>query len=267
MIPFVKMHGCGNDFVLVKDKDLPQAGLAEQIREICHRRFGAGSDGLISLGEEQAGVVPMRMFNPDGSESGMCGNGLRCAARLTRPEGGTVDFSMGRAHLAVIVRPDGLVEVNMGLPDWRMAAVMGPGVEGFGEMASVEAAGVLWQGWVASFGNPHFVLRTESLDAVPLAEAGPALENHRAFPNRTNVHFVAVGADGLAMKTWERGAGPTLACGSGACAAAAVAFAQGWASSPVKVSVPGGDLVIEARQDGFRLIGPAVEVYRGIWLG
>jgi diaminopimelate epimerase len=275
VIPFTKMHGIGNDFVLVDclTFDLGGRDLAELARRMCHRRFGAGADGLILAERGQAASFRMRMFNPDGSESEMCGNGIRCLAKLLRAHGHSSDACMdietGAGVLMVEVLRDGRVRVDMG-----RARLLRGEVGVAGDAAStfieepVEALGKTFTGTAVSMGNPHLVVFVENVGSVPLESWGPALESHVLFPQRINVHFVeAKSRARLVPRPWERGAGATLACGTGACAAAVAGIETGRCDSPVRVALPGGELEIDVAPDRrTHMTGPAETVYSGEWL-
>ena len=228
---FSKYQGLGNDFLLIDARTLGELGSEEHnpeaILQICDRRFGVGADGLIlALPPRQGGELRMRIFNADGSEPEMCGNGIRCLARFLADRDGDAP---GRRWLietlaGTIVpelQADGSVRVDMGPPFLSPETVpttLAVGPAGLpqgvlmvaGQTLAVAAAGM---------GNPHVVIPVADLDAVDLETLGPLLEHHDAFPARTNVHFVQVlSPNHLRMMVWERGAGPTLACGTGACA-------------------------------------------------
>lgn len=257
---FVKMHGAGNDYVYVdcfrERVDDPPA-LA---RWVSDRHFGIGSDGLVLIlpPEGREADFRMRMFNADGSEAEMCGNAIRCVGKYVRESGLTLKDELGIETLAGLkvlhLQDDGAsiasATVDMGIP-----AATG----GFVHVAGVEAMPV-------SMGNPHVVLFVEDVSAARVATLGPLIECDPLFPDRTNVEFLAVQArDRLDLRVWERGTGETLACGTGACAAAVAAVLAGEASRKTEVRVPGGSLSIEWREDDGHvyLTGPAEESFRG----
>jgi diaminopimelate epimerase len=267
---FTKMHGIGNDFVMVDTirDGCPDSDLATLARRVNDRRFGIGGDGLILVERGDTAPFRMRMFNPDGSESEMCGNGIRCFAKLLRDHGHAnetqVPVDTGAGRLVVELLDDGKVRVDMGLARFRRSEIpmTGPVVEQF-----VEQPIDGYTGTAVSMGNPHLVIFLDDLSGLDLRTEGSRLEHHELFPNRTNVHFVQVLGDGLLLqKTWERGAGATLACGTGACAAAVAAFVTGRAPRKSEVKLPGGSLVIEYLEDGRVLMtGPADTVFEGAW--
>jgi diaminopimelate epimerase len=270
-LEFTKMHGLGNDFIVVDSVRNVHSFDAPAVSQKANdRRFGIGGDGLILIEKGATAAFKMRMFNPDGSEAEMCGNGIRCVARFIRDEGLSADnpipIETGAGLLSLELVEGGLVRVDMGkerhlrrdIPmtgDPAMAAV------GF----DLEAAGRRLRAVSVSMGNPHCVVFVDNVDSVPLEEWGPAIEMHELFPNRTNVHFAQViSPTELKMRTWERGAGATLACGTGACAVGVAAELSGVAGSDVAIHLPGGDLRIEIAEDRtVFMTGPAAYVYRG----
>ncbi len=275
MIPFTKMHGIGNDFVILDGLRHPveEQALPDLARRMCHRRFGIGGDGLILLVAGSSQRFRMRMFNPDGSESEMCGNGIRCFVRFLRQKGHTddpvVSVETGAGVLTLEETPDGLVRVDMGPARLRRGEipVLGDPEDRFVEQP-IEACGRTFVGTAVSMGNPHLVVFVDDVRQVPLEDWGPALETHSLFPRKTNVHFVQVAArDRLIQRTWERGAGVTLACGTGACACTVAAAITGRAERSATVRLPGGELRIEWLEDGRVLMtGPAETVFEGSWL-
>jgi diaminopimelate epimerase len=280
---FTKMHGCGNDYVYVDRwaEQLP-AEVAALARAVSDRHTGIGADGLIAIGPSAVADARMEMWNADGSPAEMCGNGIRCAVKLAldrgRVAGGPVRVETGAGVLTVEpVRRDGAVwgaRVAMGRPRLTPAAVPvdHPGPGPLLELR-LDAAGARHRLLAVGMGNPHAVCFVENPERFPVAGVGAALEAHPAFPRRTNVHFVArLGEqDGLPVlhqRTWERGAGETLACGTGACAATVAAILdrriQGRSAI---VRLRGGDLRIDWPADDAEVVmtGPAVEVFSGEW--
>jgi diaminopimelate epimerase len=269
MIPFTKMQGIGNDFVMVDviRDGLPEGDLAGLARKVNDRRFGIGGDGLILIEKGNEAPFRMRMFNPDGSESEMCGNGIRCFARLLKDHGHTTDDEIkvetGAGILTLNLQPDGQVKVDMGEAKLKRGEIgmTGPADETFTDGAVDE----ILRGTAVSMGNPHLVIFVPDVSKVELDVVGPHLEHHPLFPKRTNVHFVqVVERSTLIQRTWERGAGITQACGTGACACAVAAAETGRADRQVLVHLPGGDLNIEYR-DNRRVFmtGPAETVFTG----
>jgi diaminopimelate epimerase len=273
---FTKMHGVGNDYIYVDaflEKIADPAALAVAISD---RRTGVGSDGLILIGPSKKADFLMTMFNADGSEGEMCGNGVRCIGKyvfergLTRKKSISLETKAGPVRLDLHVRKGrvDLVTVDMGRPR-PVPRAFHVRADGSSERLEVEAAagGSTWRGTVVSMGNPHFVVEVDDPDAFPVATIGPILERHPDFPSKVNVEFVRVQAsDRVHQRTWERGSGETFACGSGACATAVALHGAGKVGRRVDIVLRGGTLTIEFPPDGRVLMtGPAVEVFRGEW--
>ena len=286
MVQFTKMQGIGNDFVIVdaiQEPDLP-SDLTSFARTTCDRRFGVGGDGLILLERGETAPFRMRMFNPDGSESEMCGNGIRCFAMLLQSHGhlteDRVDVETGAGKLTLNLVGANRVRVDMGIARLKRAEIgMTEGPEGpvaltllrqsFGGQATVpfshcEPNG-RGEGFAVSMGNPHLVIFVDDVAKIDLNEIGPKLEHHPEFPKRVNVHFVqVVDRAHLIQRTWERGAGITLACGTGACACGVAASVTGRSDRCVEIQLPGGKLEIEYAEDGrVFMTGPAETVFTG----
>jgi diaminopimelate epimerase len=280
VLQFSKYQGLGNDFLLFDGRDLDEPetafGLTPQlVARLCDRRFGVGGDGVIlALPPRQGGELRMRIFNADGSEPEMCGNGIRCLARFLADNDGDgpgrrwqVETLAGR--IVPELMPDGGIRVDMGPPFLEPATVpttlpLGPAGLPQGEL---EAAGERFTVAAAGMGNPHVVIPVADLDAFDLERFGAALEVHPAFPARTNVHVVQVIApDHLRMRVWERGAGPTLACGTGACATLVVCHRLGLCDGRARLDLPGGPLWIEWAGEGAPVLmtGPAEVVFEGV---
>lgn len=278
MTPFWKIQGIGNDFV-VFDLLPPIAesfegtsllvlpnDLSVFSKRVCDRHFGVGADGLILVSPGSHSPYAMRMFNPDGSESEMCGNGLRCVGRLLKENGyhlsGQTEVETGAGLLTLEVLGDQF-RINMGKPRFERGQIgmTGPVDQRF----TNEEVGNGWKGTAVSMGNPHLVIFTDDVASINLAKVGPELETSPLFTNRTNVHFVQrLGSSRLRQRTWERGAGATLACGTGACAVGVVAITLGETGPEVEIELPGGTLKIEyeAEQDVF-MTGPAEIAFSG----
>ena len=271
---FAKYQGLGNDFVIVDGRSGPPVTpTATQVRQLCDRRLGIGADGVIlALPPQQGGDLRMRIFNGDGSEPEMCGNGIRCLARFVADQQQgvcsdtlTIETMAGFMHTSL--QDQGQVTVDMGEPRLEPAAVpttLGAGAQQVvGERLPV--AGQVLEVTAVSMGNPHALIPVADVDPVDLEKLGPALETHPAFPKRTNVHFLQVlDRQHLRLRTWERGAGPTMACGTGACAAVVAAHLLGLSQRQAQVALPGGTLVIDWR-DNNRLFmtGPAQRSFVG----
>lgn len=281
-LKFVKMEGIGNDYVYVDARDTVPKGLSKLARDISDRHFGVGSDGLILIRRSRLKDVKhrMQMFNSDGSESEMCGNGLRCVAKYLYDrnyEPGTeFPVETGAGVLLVQVSPRKgthvahRIRVNMGEPRLLRAAIPMTGEPG--EMVTNEPLKVgdrEFRITAVSMGNPHCVIFLPKPATDELVHTyGPLIENHKAFPNRTNVEFVYKESDKvLQQRTWERGAGETLACGTGASAVIVAGVQNAITGRKVKIKLLGGDLEMEwnDRDNCVYKTGPAREVFSGVW--
>lgn len=271
MIPFTKMHGIGNDFVMVDTlvHPMPDVDVSALSRSVNDRRFGVGGDGLILLERGSAAPFRMRMFNPDGSESEMCGNGIRCFAKLLKDHShlaeDTVRVETGAGILDLSLLPADMVRVDMGPARLTRGEIgmTGPADEKFVDQPVGEGL----SGTAVSMGNPHLVIFVTDARAIDLPAIGARFEHNALFPNRTNVHFVQViDHTHLIQRTWERGAGATLACGTGACACAVAAVLTARADRQVEIQLPGGKLQIEVMVDWrVFMTGPAETVFEGDW--
>jgi diaminopimelate epimerase len=272
---FTKVQGLGNDFILIN-------GLEEKIKiidfpelavKMCDRHFGVGADGLVLLQPSDRADISMHIFNSDGSEAEMCGNVIRCAAKYLFEHGLVRKEKIQVETLAGIRVPEllledgqvGAIRVDMGEPrldrsDIPMLGSAGPVVN-----EPLEIDGAEFRVTAVSMGNPHCILFVPDLEKVVLNTVGPRVEVHEAFPRRTNVEFVQVVTwDEIKMKVWERGAGLTLACGTGACAAAVASFLNGYTGRKITVHLMAGDLLIEwAKDNHVYMTGPAEEVFSG----
>lgn len=273
MVPFVKGHGLGNDYLVLADWDLPVPLDAPAVRLLCHRNLGPGGDGVL-LATSRAEPFGLRIFNPDGSEAEKSGNGLRIFAKylvehgLAAADGFAIRTPAGEVRAQVSRGPGGRVAsvtVDMGRATFDSTAVpvLGPAREVIDEPLAVEGEEV--RVTALSVGNPHCVVFVPRLDEADLRRLGPRLERHPAFPRRTNVQLARVAArDRIEVLVWERGAGPTLASGSSACAVAAAAVRRGLTDRRLAVALPGGRLEVEVGADfSLRLAGPVEEVYEG----
>ncbi len=277
---FVKMHGTGNDFVLLQPQDEGRDWPA-LARALCDRHYGIGADGVILVLPSQRADVRMRIFNPDGSEAEMCGNGIRCLVRyavergIATPRDGRITVEALAGVLPAWVETEGgrvrRVRVGMGVPRFSPAEVP-VAAEGPGPLLDLplEVKGWRLSLTCLSLGNPHAVhFLTTPVRDFPLEEVGPAVERHPLFPQRVNFGVARVLDGGrMELRVWERGAGPTLACGSGATAAVVAARLRGLVGERVEVELPGGPLTIEwdGRGEAY-LSGPAEWVFEGTWLG
>ncbi len=271
-IPFTKMHGLGNDFIFVdvRERALPDPeGFSKKFGD---RRFGIGADQILLVGKSTVGDLRMDIYNQDGSRVEMCGNGIRCFAKYVAEHG--VGEAKGKdvlnvETLAGIIRPrrlpDGRVEVDMGEP--RLTpGVIPVTLDGDRVVArEVLLGGAKRTMTCVSMGNPHAVFFVDDVAKIDLEKVGPAIETDPMFPRKTNVEFVQVQGDVLVTRVWERGAGATLACGTGACAVGVAAVLEKRAGRKSIVRLPGGDLSIEWRESEGRvyMTGPASEVFSG----
>jgi diaminopimelate epimerase len=279
---FTKMHGLGNDYVYVDCfRQPPPRDAAALSRVISDRHFGVGSDGLILIGPSERADARMRMFNADGSEAEMCGNGVRCVAKYVYDHGIAVkprlaiETGNGVLTLDLDVR-NGKVErvtVDMGPPildaDKIPTNLPGPRVINYSGPHWTANDGFNWRLTCVSMGNPHAVYYCDDVAAAPLEVVGPQIENAAVFPRRINVHFVQVHSPSeVTMRTWERGSGVTLACGTGACAVAVAGVLTGRTDRRITAHLPGGDLELNWSEadDHVYMTGPAVEVFSGEWL-
>lgn len=254
---FHKMHGLGNDFVIVDAREQPFDVTPSLARAICDRRTGIGCDQLILLEPSERADLKVRIWNSDGGEVESCGNATRCVVQLTGAtridsDGGLLEGEQLGAE----------VEVSIGEPrfGWDEIPLAYP--------MDTSALPMAWDGLerpaALNVGNPHLVFFVEDVDAIALEELGPSIENDAAFPQRINVNVAEPAGDGIRLKTWERGSGLTLACGTGACATAVAAINGRHTTSPVKVTMPGGSLTV-SWQPGqpIRMRGSATHVFTG----
>jgi diaminopimelate epimerase len=271
IVRFTKMHGLGNDFVVVNAIAQRFDPSPEQCRFLADRRFGVGCDQilLVEPARDPGTGFFYRIFNSDGSEVEQCGNGARCFARFVHDAGltdkETIDVGTRSGPIRLFLQADGQVRVNMGVPQFVPAEI--PFTAGRERDAyDLEVAGERLSLGAVSMGNPHAVLRVGSVDAAPVERLGPLIEHHSRFPRRVNVGFMQVLArDRIRLRVYERGGGETLACGTGACAAVVVGRRQGLLDPRVQVGLPGGDLVIKwpGGDEPVWMTGPALHVYEG----
>ncbi|HEY9033567.1 MAG TPA: diaminopimelate epimerase [Pseudomonadales bacterium] len=270
LVRFSKMHGLGNDFVvldLISQRFQPEA---KHIRQMADRHFGIGCDQvlLVETPRRPENDFRYRIFNADGSEVEQCGNGARCFARFVHKKGLSgnnplrVETAKGVIELFL---DDNHVRVNMGPPVFTPADIPFAATQQQACYPLAVNDQTLEIGAV-SMGNPHAVCQVDNVDTADVATLGPAIENHPRFPNRVNAGFMQlVARDHIRLRVYERGAGETLACGSGACAAVVYGISRGWLDQRVRVDLPGGQLIIEWPGDGaaVQLIGPATHVFDG----
>lgn len=266
MTPFLKMHGLGNDFAVFDGRRQTLVFDAALAQSVADRRRGVGCDQLIVIGNGQNGAdATMTIFNADGSEVETCGNAARCVARFLMDESGHPQVSIftKAGILACNEAGYGAVTVDMGAPEFAWERI--PLAEAVDTNAiRLEVEGRQLTASAASMGNPHCVLFVDDAEEAPVASLGPQIETHPLFPRRTNVEFVSIRDQGhLRMRVWERGAGITQACGSGACAVAAAAHRRGMVGEKVEVELDGGILYIDLRNGRVFMTGPTALAYRG----
>jgi diaminopimelate epimerase len=277
-VEFTKYQGLGNDFILVDNRgQIAPLLTPAQAAQVCDRHFGIGADGVIFLLPGETGAdYTMRIYNSDGSEPEMCGNGIRCLARFiadlegkSAAEGQTYTIHTLAGLITPEVQPDGQIRVNMGAP--RLLAQEIPTTLAVPNEkvinAALEVAGQTWPVTCVSMGNPHCITFVEDVSAIALEQIGPLFEHHAAFPQRTNTEFIeVVRPDYLKMRVWERGAGITLACGTGACASLVAGVLTGHCANAATVELPGGPLYIEwsALDQAVFMTGSAQKVFTGV---
>ena len=264
-VPFEKMHGCGNDFVVLDGRGAPIAVTAEVARRIGDRHRGVGFDQLLLIERDGEADARLRFFNTDGSESGACGNGTRCVARYLFDRGGPTRLRLvvGERRLTAELRPDGWIAVDMGEPvlDWRSIPLAEPcdtlevplDVPGLSRPVAV------------NMGNPHLVFLVPDVAALDVGRLGAELERHPILPERGNIGFAQlVGPDRVRLRVFERGAGLTLACGSGSCAAMVAARRRGLVGDRVRLALDGGEVEVAWSGAGpVTLSGPTARVFTG----
>ena len=280
MLHFSKYQGLGNDFILIDGRYalLPDCvRLPDQawVRQVCNRRFGVGADGVILVLPAQGNCdLRMQIFNADGSEAEMCGNGIRCLARFLADSDGEIASQSWKVEtLAGTIQPlllnDGQIRVDMGSPDLDPQSI--PTTLPYGSAGLPQGefylGGTTLKAAAVGMGNPHLVVPVEDLDAIPIEDWGRSLEQNLAFPAKTNVHFLKVNSPTqLEIRVWERGSGITLACGTGACATLVAACLLGLSGEQAEVLLPGGPLNISwpGRSGSVFMVGPAHAVYDGV---
>ena len=271
---FTKLHGCGNDYVYVNLFEETIENPAEMSIKISDRHFGIGSDGLITIGPSDVADFRMRIYNADGSEAEMCGNGIRCVAKyvydhkLTDKTEITVESGAGIKYLTLFVEEGKVaqVRVDMGEPilDPAQIPVVSENEQVIDE--PIEVDGKEWRMTCVSMGNPHAVVFVDDVANFEIEKYGPSFENHYRFPKRTNTEFVQVVSPTEAiMRVWERGSAETWACGTGTCATVMACILNGLTENKVLVHLRGGDLTIEydEKTNHIFMTGPATEVFQG----
>ncbi len=275
-IPFIKMHGTGNDFIVVDTYSRADAAAVlatpDQCRSFaarfCDRRFGIGADQVLVLRNSLKADFRMDIFNADGSQVEMCGNGIRCFAKYVWDRGLSEKKVLDIETLAGTIRPErvgDLVRVDMGPPELD-ARKIPVALDGRVVNHPIELDGKSYRITCVSMGNPHAVIYVDDVDRFPVNEIGPKIEVLPLFPNRINVEFVQILSNReVRMRVWERGSGETLACGTGACATVVAGAARGVNERTATVHLRGGDLRIEwDASDTVFMTGPAAEVFEGL---
>lgn len=279
-INFSKMHGLGNDFIMINDLDENLNNYSKLAKKLCDRHFGIGADGIILIQSSQKNEADfkMRIFNSDGSEAEMCGNGIRCFAHYVHLNDLTDKKNLKIETLAGLIKPEiidfgtqeSTVKVNMGKPSYSLESLnikqelIDDQIDKLWHYPIIiEGKEYLLNG--ASMGNPHVVIYVENLDNIDLKKLGPIIEENPLFKKGTNVEFVKIKNDNeLDVKVWERGAGITLACGTGACATAAVSIDQDRVNNNIQINLPGGPLQISKNNNNEMIMtGPSTLVFKG----
>lgn len=269
---FWKMHGLGNDYIVIDNRDqkISEEQATSLAKKLCERRFSVGADGLLLVYPSSVADVKMRIFNSDGSEAEMCGNGIRCFSKycyencITKKTEFAVETLAGIKQVWLTLKSSEVeaVKVDMGAPNWDRSSLPMLG-EGQCINCDLTVDDEPYKVTALSMGNPHCVIFVENLAEFAVQYVGPIVENHSAFPKRTNAGFVQVlGKNELKVRVWERGCGETLACGTGTCAAVAAANRLGKVGGKVNVHVLGGDLHVEIAKTIF-LSGTATKVFEG----
>ena len=274
---FVKMHGLGNDFVFIEDKTGQDKDYTVLARAMCNRHTGIGADGLIVIVDSRVADVRMRIINSDGSEAEMCGNGIRCFAKYVYDSGiiekkqFTVETPAGIMEPEVTVGADNkakLITINMGRPSFNRSEIPMEGADGRVLNEDLCVDGENWKVTSLLMGVPHTVTYVDDVDSVDIEKIGPLFEKHEAFPKHTNINFAQQMDDRtVKVRTWERGAGATLACGTGSCSVAVASFLNGRTGREVDIQLPLGTLHIEYREEdgNVYMTGPAAVSFTGTW--
>lgn len=274
---FVKMHGLGNDFVFIEDKTGQDKDYIALARAMCNRHTGIGADGLIVIVDSRVADVRMRIINSDGSEAEMCGNGIRCFAKYVYDSGiiekkrFTVETPAGIMEPEITVGADNkakLITINMGRPSFNRSEIPMEGADGRVLNEDLCVDGENWKITSLLMGVPHTVTYVDDVDTVDIEKIGPLFEKHEAFPKHTNINFAQQMDDRtVKVRTWERGAGATLACGTGSCSVAVASFLNGRTGREVDIQLPLGTLHIEYREEdgNVYMTGPAAVSFTGTW--
>ena len=278
MLKFTKMHGCGNDYIYIDGarERIPAEQKPELVRRLSDRHFGIGGDGVIFINPSDQADFEMEMYNMDGTRAEMCGNGIRCVAKYVYDKGLTDQtqisvISAGRIKYLDLHVENGrvsTVKVNMGEPILKACEIPVLAEDEKGEVIAdpIEIEGTAYRMTCVSMGNPHAVVFVEDVQDFPLEQVGPGLEKHPRFPKRVNAEFVKIlDEETIEMRVWERGTGETLACGTGACAAAVACSLNGLTKDTVTVKLLGGTLQIQwdKAENRVYMTGPATTVFEG----
>jgi len=279
-VKFLKMHGLGNDFIMINDLDVRLDNYSKLAVNLCDRHFGIGADGIILIQQSDLthADFKMRIFNPDGSEAEMCGNGIRCFAHYLHINDLTEKKKLSIETLAGLIKPEiidygphqSTVKVNMGEPAYSLESLdinkelLDDDIDKLWDYPLI-IEGKEYELNGASMGNPHMVIYVDDLKDINLKKLGPIIEENPLFKKGTNVEFVNIASQNeLDVKVWERGAGITLACGTGACATAAVSIDQNRVDNNVKINLPGGPLKISKNENNeMMMTGPSTFVFKG----
>lgn len=273
---FTKMHGLGNDFIIIDNRSGLNLDYPRLAKNLCRRRFSIGADGILVILNSEKADIRMRVFNSDGSEAEMCGNGIRCFARYIYEKKILSKKSISVETPAGIIKPqivdnpedpdDLLIRVDMGKPALRRNEIPMTGEDTPRVLdEKIEVNGDEFFISAVSMGNPHCIIFVDEITDHLIRHISPLIENHPVFPRKTNVEFARfIEPRHVKVRVWERGAGETLACGTGACAVVIAGIMKKMLDNKVKVSLPGGDLLIEWDKTGnIYMTGPAVEVFSG----
>lgn len=272
-LSFAKLHGLGNDFVFIDDRDRALKLTDAQVSYLCDRHFGIGADGVVTIRPLGGEAFEMRIYNSDGSETEMCGNATRCVGLYIRrnklAKGGEFELHTRGGIVRPKVLDNGTVRVDMGEPRLLRGEIPVAGdPEADARSLSLELPGVRLEAVGVSMGNPHAVIFVPDINAIRLEEWGPRIECDPLFPNKTNVEFVEVISPQMVrMRVWERGCGVTLACGTGSCATTVAGAVTGRTGRCITVLLDGGELQIEYSEadNHVYMTGPACEVFQGAW--
>ena len=260
-VPFLKMHGLGNDFVIIDARKTESPITSQVAKAIGERHFGVGYDQLVVMTNSQKADVELIFWNSDGSLSDACGNASRCVARLIMDENNSEEITLKTGSGVLLARKgsNGFISVNMGHPqlDWDLIPLK--------EKVDLLELPIEGRPAAVGMGNPHCVFVVDDVNLVELVSWGSKIETHELFPKKTNVEFIQIiDQKNIRQRTFERGAGETLACGSGACAVAVVAHLKGLTERNVNIYLDGGQLSIDWSEDGIWMTGPTSFVFKGI---